>query len=393
MHTVSLIAGVLIILAVLLDGFETVVLPRRVQRSFRLTSWFYRNTWVPWSRLSMHIKSNSRREAFLGYFGPLSLIVLLGLWAMGLILGFTLLQFGGGEHVASANQPITFALLLYHSGETFFTLGYGDVVPSSYFSRFLSVSEAGLGFAFLGTVIGYLPTIYSSFSKREIEISLLDARAGSPPSAAELLVRFGKTRDQSVLDQMLRGWERWSAELLESHLSYPPLSFFRSQHSNQSWLGALTTILDASSLIIAGIDDVRGDQAKITFAIARHAVVDVAQVVNARYAPDAPDRLPEKDMLRLREILANSGIKLRTDEDFQPKLAHLRSMYEPYIYSIARNMRITLPPWFFEEKKRDNWQAGPWDRAIQAKSLAALGKPPLLHPAGPAGPVNVEDHF
>jgi hypothetical protein len=387
MHIVFIIVGVLLILVVLLDGFETVVLPRRVQRSFRITSWFYRNAWVPWSRISLRIENNSRREAFLGYFGPLSMIVLLGIWALALILGFTLLQYGAGEHISYNNQPITFGLLLYHSGETFFTLGYGDVVPNSYLSRFLSVAEAGLGFAFLGTVIGYLPTIYSAFSKREIEISMLDARAGSPPSAAELLARFGKTRDQAVLDQILRGWERWSAELLESHLSYPPLSFFRSQHSNQSWLGALTTMLDTSSLIIAGIDDIRSDQAKLTFAMARHAVVDLAQVVRAEYRPSDDDRLTPEDMEQLRTMLASSGIKLREGEQFAGKLATLRLLYEPYAHAIARKQLITLPPWAFTENRRDNWQAGPWDRLIQAKGLAILGQ------HAPAKIFVSDDHF
>src|SRR5208337_1485538 len=112
MHLFSVIAGVLIILGVLLDAFESVVLPRRVQRSFRLTNWFYRRTWRFWARIARRIHSAARREAFLGYFGPLSLLVLLGLWAAGLILGFALLQYGAGEHMASGNQPITFGLLL-----------------------------------------------------------------------------------------------------------------------------------------------------------------------------------------------------------------------------------------------------------------------------------------
>jgi hypothetical protein len=386
MLSLSLIAGIFLIVTVLLDAFETVVLPRRVQRSFRFTNWFYRNTWVPWARLSGRIKSNSRREAFLGYFGPLSLILLLGFWAVGLIFGFALIQFGAGEHIASGNQPITFALLIYHSGETFFTLGYGDVTPTSMLSRILSVVEAGLGFGFLGMVIGYLPTIYSSFSKREVEISLLDARAGSPPTAFELLARFGKTRDQSVLDKILKDWERWSAELLESHLSYTPLAFFRSQHYNQSWLGALTTILDTSSLLMAGIDGVASDQAKLTFAMARHAVVDLSQVIHARYDPQGPNRLPAEELARLRKGLAERGLKLREGEEFEQKLSYLRSLYESYSQGIARNLIIALPPWIHPEKKRDNWQAGPWDRAIQAKGLADLGH-------GQAKPFNVDEHF
>ena len=185
------IAGTVVILAVLLDAFETVVLPRRVRRKFRITVWFYRNTWKPWRKITGLIKSPGRRENFLGYFGPLSLLFLLALWACGLIFGFALLQYGAGEHVMLGNEPVTFGRVIYLSGSTFFTLGYGDIIPTSTIARALAVLEAGMGFGFLGVVIGYLPTIYSSFSRREIEISLLDARAGSPPTAAELLIRFG----------------------------------------------------------------------------------------------------------------------------------------------------------------------------------------------------------
>src|SRR6476469_6388849 len=291
MHALAIFAAAVILLAILLDAFETVVLPRRVQRQFRITNWFYRNTWRPWARLTSHIKSQTRREAFLGYFGPLSMIALLGLWACGLIFAFALLQYGGGEHLSAGNIKITFRALLYHSGETFFTLGYGDITPASNFARFLAVSEAGLGFAFLGVVIGYLPTLYNAFSRREIEISLLDARAGSPPSAAELLSRAVNSLDQGTLDHLFESWERWAAEVLESHLSYPVLSFYRSQHSNQSWLGALTVILDAASLVVAGIDDMKSEQARRTFKMARHALVDLAQVVSADYDPNVPDRL------------------------------------------------------------------------------------------------------
>src|SRR5215467_14644728 len=239
MYVLATIVGVTIMLAVLLDAFETVVLPRRVQRYFRITAWFYRTTWRPWARLASRIGSQARRESVLGYFGPLSMLCLLGLWACGLIFGFALLDYGSGARLNSQSLPITFPVLRYHSGETFFTLGYGDLTPASPIARALAVLEAGMGFAFLGVVIGYLPTIYSAFSRREIEISLLDARAGSPPSVAELLARAVNTQDHGTLDLLFHDWERWAAEVLESHLSYPVLSFYRSQHSNQSWLGAL----------------------------------------------------------------------------------------------------------------------------------------------------------
>jgi hypothetical protein len=370
MHLFSTIAGIVAIFLILLDAFETVVLPRRVTRHFRLTNWFYRNTWRPWRRMAAHIESPSRRESLLGYFGPLSLIFLLALWALGLIFGFALLQYGAGEHVQLSNERITFGGLLYHSGETFFTLGYGDIVPVSPVARALAVFESGMGFAFLGVVIGYLPTIYSAFSRREIEISLLDARAGSPPTAAELLARFGKCPEPDVLDGIFRDWERWSAQVLESHLSYPVLSFFRSQHNNQSWLGALTTILDTTALVMTGVEGIHPEQARTTFAVARHAVVDLAQVVRARYEAHAHDRLPAEELQRLRQFLSGSGIRLNDSPEAVEELAQLRSLYEPYAAAIARNLFIVLPPWIHPEKRKDNWQGGPWDRLIQARGLS-----------------------
>ncbi|HEV2729889.1 MAG TPA: potassium channel family protein [Terriglobales bacterium] len=372
MHIIGLIAGIAIIAGILLDAFETVVLPRRVTRTHRLTAWFYRNTWVPWARAARRIQSPARREAVLGYFGPSSLILLLMLWAFGLIFGFALLQYGAGEHLQSSNEPVNFGVLLYHSGETFFTLGYGDITPVSAVARALAVFEAGMGFGFLGVVIGYLPTIYSAFSRREIEISLLDARAGSPPTAAELLTRFGNCPQQTVLDEILRDWEHWAAQVLESHLSYPVLSFFRSQHNNQSWLGALTTILDASALLMAGVDGIRDEQARLTFAMARHAVVDLAQVMRAQYDSHAEDRLPPAELNRLRTALGEEDLRLKDGTEAEEKLTTLRSLYEPYAIALARRLFITLPPWIHSEKKKDNWQGGPWDRLIQARGLERI---------------------
>jgi len=369
MHIWATIFGIVIILAILLDAFETIVLPRKVQRSFRLTSVFYRNTWPSWARVARHIRRTSLRESFLGYFGPLSLILLLGLWASGLIFGFALVQFGLGEHVQLAGEKITFGTLLYHSGETFFTLGYGDVTPNNGAARALAVMESGTGFAFLAVVIGYLPVVYSSFSAREIEISLLDARAGSPPTAAEFLGRLGCCPDQTVLDNIFRDWERWSAELLASNISYPVLVFFRSQHSNQSWLAALTTMLDVTSLLMVGVDGLHNEQAKLTFAIARHAMVDLAQVINARYDPHYPNRLKSEDFTQLRKALAQAGVTLSDADNAEEKLAKLRLLYEPYADALARRLFLTVPPWYPSEHKKDNWQGSPWDRAIQARAL------------------------
>jgi hypothetical protein len=380
MHLWVSIAGFVLILIILLDAFETIVLPRRIQRTFRITALFYKATWIRWTRVARHIKSSSRREGFLAYYGPLSLLFLLGFWALGLIFGFACVQYGLGEHLQLGAEKITFGKLVYHSGETFFTLGYGDIVPSNAVARALAVMEAGMGFAFLGVVVGYLPVIYNSFAAREIEISLLDARAGSPPSAAEFLGRLGCCPEQMVLDGIFRDWERWCADLLSSHISYSALVFFRSQHGNQSWLSALTTMLDVTSLIMVGVDGIHPEQAKLTFAMARHAAVDLAQLVNAKFNPHAPARLTEEDFSQLRKDLAEHGVTLYDGADATQRLAELRALYEPYVHAIGGRLGFALPPWIHAEKRKDNWQASPWDRAIQAQSLQHPGRP-------------VDDHF
>jgi len=378
MHWWASIAGIVLILVILMDAFETVVLPRRIKRNFfRISSRFYRNTWGFWIRVARHIKSDNRREGFLAYFGPVSLFPLLGFWALGLIFGFACVQYGLGEHLTLGTEKITFWKVVYLSGETFFTLGYGDITPSNAAARALSVMEAGMGFAFLGVVIGYLPVIYNAFAARETEISLLDARAGSPPSAAEFLGRLGCCPEQTVLDDIFRDWERWCADLLSSHISYPVLLFFRSQHANQSWLAAVTVMLDVTSLIITGVDGIHPEQAKLTFAMARHAVVDLTQVVSATYSPHDAARLTAEDLSRLRSDLAGHGVTLSFTADdgggAPDKLWQLRVLYEPYLYALSRRLLMTLPGWINTDRKKDNWQGGPWDRAIQARSLEHPG--------------------
>src|SRR5215813_430822 len=303
----TLVLGTVVILFVLWETFETIILPRRVRRRFRLTRLYYSSSWTAWVTLVRRIPRKKRREALLSFFGPISLLGLLALWAGGLVLGFALVHSGSSSELKTVSEPPSFSIYLYFSGTTFFTLGLGDITPVNRLARALTTLEAGVGFGFLAIVIGYLPVIYQAFSRREVIISMLDARAGSPPTAVELLRRHAKDRSLESLDELLRDWEQWSAELLESHLSYPVLAYFRSQHTNQSWLAALTAILDTCALIIAGVNDGPTRQAQLTFAMARHAVADLAQIfARSRQPVLAPDRLPPTSLSALRDMLGKA---------------------------------------------------------------------------------------
>jgi hypothetical protein len=355
MTSIATGAGVLMILVILWDAFETIVLSRRVSRKFRLTRMFYRLLWGPWRGLARGLPPGNRRENFLMVFGPLSLILLLGAWAAGLIFSFALLHWGLGSQMSAADGAHGFPTDLYMSGTTFFTLGLGDVTPRTSVARFLTVFESGMGFGFLALVIGYLPTVSQAFSRREVNISLLDARAGSPPTAGQLLSRHSQDGGTEALCELLNEWERWSAELLESHISFPVLSYFRSQHDNQSWVAALTTILDVCALSIAGLEKTPARTARLTFAMARHAVVDLCAVFRQSARPPHPDRLPPEELARLRAFLAASGVSLRGGEEVESKIAALRAMYEPYVNALGQFLIMTLPDWVPPPGVPDSW--------------------------------------
>jgi hypothetical protein len=367
------IAGVAIFLIVVWDAFEAIILPRRVTRKFRFTRFYYRFTWTTWRLYARVVPSRKRRESFLGYYGPISLLFLIGIWAIGLIISFGMMQYGAGSALIVTGTGAGFMTDLYLSGTTFFTLGLGDVIPRSGLARVLMVAEAGFGFGFLAAVIGYLPFIYGSFGNRETNIALLDARAGTPPTAGELLRRHSYPGGHEALRELLKEWEKWCAELLETHLSYPVLAYFRSQHDNQSWIGSVTAILDACSLTIAGVENPCSRQAELTFAIARHAIVDLCQIFSA--APQLPkvDRLPQETLEKLQFKLAKHGMSLLETPQAEQKLRELRQMYEPYVYAMAERLSHSLPPWIPEKKGKDNWQTTAWAQtAGTVKAAEAL---------------------
>jgi len=367
--------GVAILVVVVWDAFEVVILPRRVTRRFRLSRFFYKNSWRIWRFATALLPAKKVRESVFGIFGPISLLILVAVWALGLVLSFGLMQYGAGSAIIVTGANAGFWTDLYLSGTTFFTLGLGDVVPRSGMARALVVTEAGLGFGFLAGVIGYLPFIYGSFSKREVSISLLDSRAGTPPSAGELLRRHSYPHGQEALRELLKEWELWCAELMESHLSYPVLAYFRSQHDNQSWIASLTAILDTCALIMVGIDGACERQAELTFAIARHAVVDLSQVFNTSPRQMSTDRLSAVELQHIRDVLAQHGLKLHDGAEADARLTELRRMYEPYIFALASYLKQSLPPWIPQKKGKDNWQTTAWGQAagfVESQHAVAL---------------------
>ncbi|HET9794080.1 MAG TPA: potassium channel family protein [Thermoanaerobaculia bacterium] len=353
------LAGSVIVLVILWDAFESIVLPRRVTHRFRLTRLFYAVAWNAVAAVARRVPAGKPRQALLSAFGPLSLLMLVAFWAVGLVFGFSLLH-------AAVGTAGGFPMDLYMSGSTFFTLGLGDVTPKATAGRIVTVLEAGVGFGFLALTIGYLPVIYGAFSRRETNISLLDARAGSPPSARELLSRYGRPEHVGSLARFLRDWEVWTADLMESHLSYPVLCYYRSQHDNQSWLAALTAILDTCALLIAHAEGEIAWQARLTYAIARHAVVDLSQVLHIAPRHGSGERLSPSALAEIRAELRSAGVPLCAPKAADETLQDVRRMYEPYVAALADRLMMTIPGWSHPNRPA-NWQTSAWEKETAAE--------------------------
>jgi hypothetical protein len=365
LHILATLLSLALIVLILIEGFETVVQPRRVTRPYRISRAYYVVFWALWRwAATKPLAKYKRRAAFLSVFGPLSLLGLFAIWVVGLVLGFGVLLWGVRDIVLVnvGAAPVSLGTYLYLSGTTFFTLGYGDVTPAAPLGRFLAVFESGLGFAFLAAILSYLPALFQAYSRREVNISLLDARAGSPPSASQLLLRAARTHSTAALDPFLGEWERWAAELLESQLSFPVLAYYRSQHDNQSWLAALTTVLDACAVLMTQVRTDNTYQPQVTFAIARHAAVDLTIVLRAK-APSpaaATDRLTREQFAALRAALQAAGVPLRDPAGAEESLSKLRGTYEPFLRGLAARLLLTVPPLISPDGVPDNWQRSAW---------------------------------
>jgi hypothetical protein len=358
MHMLALVVGCAVVGAILWDAFETLVLPRTPTRKVRLTRLYYRTTWRCWAGPARMLRSDRRREHFLAVYGPLSVIGLLTLWAAGLVVGFALLQWSEREHLANLAGDPHFFDDLYLSATTLFSLGLGDTMPRGRGGRLLVVAETSSSLMVLTMVFAYLPILYQSFARREVRLTMLDAWAGSPPAAMEILRRVATSGDLSYLDGFFADWEHWCSDLLESHLSYPSIAYFRSQHQRQSWVSALTTVLDLAALVKVAIDGLPTWRAHLTFAMARHTAVDLSHLLGAPLRP-LPDRLPPHELAAVLYELEQAGLRVNRSCEAGRELLELRKSYEPYLDSLSNRLMMPMPSWRHVAHQPDNWHTDP----------------------------------
>ncbi|THD51243.1 potassium channel family protein [Phenylobacterium sp.] len=362
----ALSIGIVLVICVLQDAFEVMLLPRRVQRRWRFVQLYFKGLWWVWSAFGRLRSAGARRERLLSIFGPLSMALLFALWSVVMVFAFGLIQWAAQHQQGHA--PPDLGDQIYMSGVTFFTLGYGDIVPHTGPAKVVAVLEAGAGFGLIAVVIGYLPVLYQLFSRREAHVLQLDARAGSPPTAMTMLKRHAESGGLDRVDELLRAWELWGADLLESHLSYPMLAYYRSQHDDQSWLGALVAIMDVCTLVLIGVEDVHPLQARMTFAMARHVCLEMARSlgVSSSRATDC-DRLSHQDFEALLQAFKEANLRWNGGAEAEQILSAIRATYEPVCVALGNYLLIPLPGWIPADNSPDHWDRGP--RGIIARRL------------------------
>jgi len=327
------------------DGFATIVLPRTVAPMRRLSGRFYTRSWRCWAAIGRRIRGPELRLSFLAVYGPISVMLLLVIWAVLAVVAFALIYQGLGSRFEQGGVPVGFGTLLYMSGSTFLTLGLGDVTSPDPLGRMFMIFEAATGFVFLGLIITYMPLLDQAYASREVGSLLFGSRAGSPPSAIRLLRRYAGTDHSELLRGNLREGERWMADILQSHLSHPVLCFYRAQHFGQSWLISLTTLLDACSLVIVGGDGLPREQARLTYRMGLLVLADLTSALGLAVPARVDTRLTEADLPALRAALSSAGITLQLGPTEATELLRINHRYNVYLHALSRWLMISLPAW------------------------------------------------
>jgi hypothetical protein len=342
-QALEVILGALIVAAMLVDAFQSVVVPRPSARvaTIRIAPYLIRVAWPLWRRIGLRMHPPTRRERVLGTFAPLFLIVLLALWLGGLIIGIGLVFHGLAGQI---HPRPSFGAALYFAGSSLLTIGYGDFAATGGAARAIAILSAAFGLGVLASAISLLFSLHQSFQRREREVVILDARAGSPPSGVTLLETHARNDMLDALPGLFGVWEAWSAEVLESHLAFPILAWFRSSHRDESWIGSLGAVLDAATLVTTTLTDVPRGPARMMVRLGSHLVLDLGQHLRIPAVDEGP--MVERDEFeRACARMAEVGLTLRETEDAWHAFALRRSIYAPQLNALARYWATPPSQW------------------------------------------------
>ena len=339
MEPIAFIAGVFLLSLTYWDLFETVVVPRPTPGWFRIGRYLLRGSWGLLRRLP-----NGRRggwhDRLLGLFAPAATLTLLVAWLIGFIVGFGLILYALRDELQPASADL--GTTLYFAATSVLTLGFGDVVAQGGPARIVVTLAAISGLGLVALVVTFLFSLYGSYQRRELQVVVLQAAAGAPPSAVALLETYAELDLVGRLPDLFRDWERWAAEVLDSHVAFPLLNFFRSSHDDLSWISALGTVLDAASLVLTTIDGPPRGEAKLFKRVGTHLVEDI---YNFGFRTGMPASLDRADYEAACDRLREAGYRLEPLDRAWPAFEMARATYALRLEAMAAYWATPATSW------------------------------------------------
>ena len=341
-NALILLAGIALVVLTLNDVFQAVIVPRAVGRSFRPSSYLWRSSWAIWPRIAwrMYPATESKREDFLAAFGPFTIIAMLALWVTLLIIGFGTIFWALRNDVAGITN---YGASLYFAATTLITIGFGDIVPHGPWARLVAMITGASGLGVVSVTTAFLFAIFAAFQQREHFVVKIGAHAGSPPSGVGLLAIASYAQIPGELNTLMGEAQGWAAMVMETHLAYPALGYFRSSHDYESWIGTLGALLDAAVLLMTTID-VQCGQSRIFYSIGRHAANDLAH----HFMIDVPDNvvgIERVEFDRACDRLERAGYTLFDRDASWERFGELRSTYAMHLNGLARKFEIPPVQW------------------------------------------------
>jgi hypothetical protein len=319
--TLEFIAGAALVILIVCDAVGTLVVTQGQSGAWRPTRLWYGLTWRA-VRASVIRLPRRLGDGLLNVYPAVSLLGLLVVWLSGLVVGWTLIYRALGE---SPDGATDWGTLFYYAGTSLLTPAFGTAHDTS--TRLLSLVEALTGLGTIALLISYLPALYGGYSKREARLLTLDDPQGGRITPVRVIATHSGDQNLDLLYRFFEEWEMWTAEVLESHVSYPMLALFRSQHVGQSWITALGVVTDAATLACAAIPGADLREPYFQYRRGRRAVVDIADRLHVPRSRVPAPGLSRDGFEFAWDVLVQLGLPLRDREEAWACLTAFRSGY------------------------------------------------------------------